>query len=192
MSQLVEVAVTKAPRALSCKSIEYYTPKEYIEAARQVMGSIDTDPASCELANRTVKAAKFYTKEDNGLSYPWLGNVWLNPPYGKEGSRANQARWSQKLIEQYQAGITKQAVLLVTGATETKWFQVLFDYPICFPGKRINFYTPDEDRGGATCASALVYIGTDNDRFYNVFHQFGRVVRAMPIPTTNTLWEEAS
>src|SRR5258708_34791919 len=142
MSQLVEVA-SKAPWSLSCKSIEYYTPKEYIEAARQVMGSIDIDPASNEMANQVVRATKYYTKETNGLTKPWPGNVWLNPPYGKEGNRANQATWSQKLIEQYQAGITKQAVLLVNAATETRWFQVLLGYPVSFPASRINFYTPE-------------------------------------------------
>src|SRR5260370_306416 len=190
MSQLVEVA-SKAPWALSCKSIEYYTPKEYIEAARAVMGSIDVDPASCELANLLVKAEMYYTKDTNGLTQPWPGNVWLNPPYGKEGNRANQARWSQKLIEQYQAGITQQAILLVTGATETRWFQTLFDYPICFPAGRINFYTPAGDAGNATCASALVYVGPRIEEFALVFRQFGRIVRAMNPPTLPTLWDPA-
>lgn len=180
-----------AVACLSSNSIEWYTPSVYIEAARKVMGSIDLDPASCEMANRVVQATRYYTKETDGYSKPWPGNVWLNPPYGKEGNRANQARWSQRLIEQYQACITKQAVLLVSANIETKWFQVLWDYPICFPAGRINFYALGGGESGSTHASALVYLGTRIEEFTLVFRQFGRIVRAVNPPTLPTLWTPA-
>ena len=62
---------------------EYYTPSRFIESARLVMGNIDLDPASCEIANRTVKADRFFTKEDNGLAQEWAGRVWMNHPFHK-------------------------------------------------------------------------------------------------------------
>jgi DNA N-6-adenine-methyltransferase (Dam) len=177
------------PASLSCKSIEYYTPAPYIEAAREVMDSIDVDPASNVIANQIVKAGIYYTKETNGIDKPWPGNVFLNPPYGFDSKRPNQARWSQRLIEQYQAGITKQAVLLVNAATETHWFQALWDYPVCFPCRRVDFYIPDGSISRAVHSSAFIYLGSRIEEFALVFRQFGRIVRAMNPPTLPTLWE---
>jgi DNA N-6-adenine-methyltransferase (Dam) len=64
-------------------SNEHYTPKQYLDAAREVLGSIDIDPASCAEANQVVNAAVFFTADDDGLTKEWNGNVWLNPPYGR-------------------------------------------------------------------------------------------------------------
>ena len=58
-----------------------YTPAKEVEAAREVLGTIDLDPASNPQAQETVKAEKFFTEDDDGLSKEWDGNVWLNPPY---------------------------------------------------------------------------------------------------------------
>lgn len=46
---------------------EWYTPKAYIDAAREVLGTIYLDPASSEIANETIQATKFYTAEDDGV-----------------------------------------------------------------------------------------------------------------------------
>lgn len=79
---------------------EYYTPPEIVEAAKEVMGTIDLDPASSEKANKIVKAAKIYTLEQKfeqfecwdlpaltwmkgGLDEFWHGNVWMNHPFSK-------------------------------------------------------------------------------------------------------------
>ncbi|MDA4133396.1 MAG: phage N-6-adenine-methyltransferase [Thaumarchaeota archaeon] len=66
----------------SSASNEHFTPSDIIEAARLTLGAIDFDPASCETANALVKAANFWTKEDNGFVRPWGRRVFLNPPGG--------------------------------------------------------------------------------------------------------------
>lgn len=65
--------------------VEYYTPAWVTDAAGRVMGGIDLDPASCEVANTMyVGAARYFTVADNGLSLPWVGRVWMNHPFGDE------------------------------------------------------------------------------------------------------------
>ena len=47
----------------SCKSAEHYTPAEYVESARYVLGSIDLDPGSNARANQTVGACALLYRE---------------------------------------------------------------------------------------------------------------------------------
>lgn len=62
---------------------EYYTDSLIIELAREVLGSIDIDPASNSIANKTVQATTFFSRSDDGLSRDWHGKVWLNHPFSK-------------------------------------------------------------------------------------------------------------
>jgi phage N-6-adenine-methyltransferase len=160
-----------SPLTLQSKSMEWYTPAQYIEAARVVLGGIDLDPASCEIANQTVRADRFYSAEDDGLRQQWSGRVWLNPPYcGLAGE------FIAKLAEEYQAGNVTAAVVLVNAhATDTKWFQPLWAGHLCFTDRRINFYGPGTVSGN-THGSTIVYFGKEPDRFVEVFDEFGPVV----------------
>ena len=105
----------------SSESNEWYTPPEWIELAREVMGGIDIDPASCETAQKNVQAKYFYTQEEDGFNKDWHGRLWLNPPYGPR-SKANNiygaGAWMEKAIAQFDAGNVIEGFLLlrVTGS----------------------------------------------------------------------------
>lgn len=154
---------------------EWYTPAEYIEAARAVMGSIDLDPASSDLAQTIVQAKCHLTKTENGLAMArWLAQtVWLNPPY------SNPAVWVAKLVAEHQAGpFITQAIVLVNNATETAWFQSLLErYPICLPAKRLAFWRHDQSGLTARQGQAFFYLGPNVAEFTAVFSQFGPVLR---------------
>lgn len=62
---------------------EWFTPAEYVEAARLVLGEIDLDPATHETAQKWIKATQYFTRADDGLKREWRGRVWLNPPYAR-------------------------------------------------------------------------------------------------------------
>lgn len=161
----------------SSESVEWYTPEEYIRAARAVMGDIDLDPASCEQANRTVKARRYYTKDDDGLKQEWFGRVFVNPPYGwTEDSESSQAVWSARLIAEWEAGNILEGILLVNAATAQKWFAPLWRFPICFTDHRIRFERPGAEKNQPPHGSVFVYFGHDVQKFARVFSQFGAVV----------------
>ncbi|HSW43507.1 MAG TPA: DNA N-6-adenine-methyltransferase [Patescibacteria group bacterium] len=156
--------------------VEWYTPTHYIEAAREVMGGIDLDPASSELANRTVRADRIYTMADDGLSQPWEGRIWLNPPYGK-----GSGLFTTKLVEEYETGHVEAAVLLLNAyGFDAMWFQPLWDHPICFTDHRITFTSPQRESGGPANGNIFIYLGTDEGAFAERFRAFGRIVRALP------------
>lgn len=164
---------------LSHETTEWYTPSVYIEAVREVLGSIDLDPASCNEAQKTVKAAKYYTVKDNGLKQPWSGSVFLNPPYSKTGGKSNQELFSSRLIYEYQLGNVTEAILLVKSALGYRWFEQLWDAcpTVCFARDLIRFVKSDGTIGGkAKLGSAFFYFGDREARFKEVFSRFGRVI----------------
>lgn len=162
------------------KSNEWYTPAQYPDAAREVMGAIDLDPASTVHANRTIRATRFYTIEDDGLAQPWAGRLWVNPPYGKEHGESNAARWSSRLVAEYDAGRVTEAVLLVNAAMGNRWWAPLKRFPICFP-ERIHFESPEGEKDQPTNSNALIYLGPQVLRFADIFGRFGEVLAAREV-----------
>lgn len=150
---------------------EWYTPQEYVDAVRQAMGGIDTDPCSCQAANAVVKAETFYDEADNGLGREWHGRVFVNPPYG-DGTVDS---FASKLRDEIQSGRTTQAVFLVNNCTETKWFQALIAQAaaVCFPRGRISFWSLEQKSKSPLQGQAVMYFGSDAKRFKRAFSGIG-------------------
>lgn len=63
-------------------SDDYYTPAWVFETLAL---KFDLDVASPPNAPEWIPAKRRYTIEDDGLTAPWKGLVWMNPPYSRPG-----------------------------------------------------------------------------------------------------------
>lgn len=153
---------------------ESYTPAKYIVAARQVMGAIDLDPASNDLAQQTVAAKRWFDKEDDGLSHPWKGRVFINPPY----SFPTIEHFIAKLCVHCERGEVTQAILLTNNNTDTAWWHMAMKRAaaICFTAGRINFYKADGSITSPTNGQNFFYFGGNPEKFASVFKDFGLIM----------------
>jgi ParB family transcriptional regulator, chromosome partitioning protein len=151
---------------------DWHSPVEAVEAARTAMGGIDLDPASCEAANRIVRATKFYSIRDNGLIQPWSGKLWLNPPYSRYAPK-----FVQRFIEFFASGNIEQAVLLLaTHHLCTDWIKPLLAlHPLqCLPSRRLRFSGSVKHPAHS---SVILGLGMEEQAFRQAFSGIGHVSR---------------
>lgn len=159
---------------------DWYTPPEYIVLVRKVFNSmIDLDPASCAAANKIVNAKLYYDQAFDGLSRPWYGNVFCNPPYGSaKPGMSNQSLWANKMVAEYYSGRMTQGILLINSAHGYKWYEDLWvNWAVCCVRERMRFINASGVQSGqAKKAQTFVYFGPWVDKFADVFDSIGRVL----------------
>ena len=154
---------------------ERYTPAKYVAAVRDVLGTIDLDPASCDIAQRTVRARRYYTKEHDGLKQPWHGAVFLNPPY----YRALITAFIAKLLADFKAGRVTEAILLTNSDTSTRWWHEAFGScsAACFTKSRIWFEHKSEGEPPKPLfGSTFFHFGDRPHQFAKVFSRHGCII----------------
>jgi ParB family chromosome partitioning protein len=152
---------------------ENYTPEDILDKVKIVLGGIDLDPASCDFAQRLVKANRYYTKETNGLDKKWGGRVFLNPPYGMPEIRY----FTEKLVQSLPD--IEAAILLTNDQTDTKWWQkcAINAKCICMPSGRLHFYTPERKGTSPTNGQTLFYFGDNDKDFCDIFSETGLIMK---------------
>ena len=168
----------KNPHGDSDAPVEWYTPPEYVDMARLVLGEIDLDPASNDVAQAWIKAGTYYTAEQDGMIQPWFGRIWCNPPYGKTQPKGREAKdWLSKAITSYQSGDVDAAILLLnrTGAV---WYRNLRKQvtAFCEVDERIAFLdATGKQQGSPRYHNDFLYLGQKADRFKEIFSEIGEV-----------------
>jgi hypothetical protein len=145
---------------------EWYSGPAVVEAARQVLGGIDLDPASSKKANEIVQATSFYTIRHDGLRQPWSGRLWLNPPYG-----THAPKWVRRFAEAFPHDVPAAILLLAVHHMTTKWFAPLAALqPIaCMPDHRLPFSGSVEH---PMHGSVILGFGVEEGRFREAFRPF--------------------
>jgi len=153
---------------------ESYTPTEYLESARKVMGTIDLDPASNEMAQANVNAGIYYTIEDDGLTKEWEGKVFMNPPYTARVINL----FIDKLVGHFEANEVTEAIVLTNNNTDTIWFHQAAKTAaaVCFTAGRVNFLKRDGTKSSPTNGQAFLYFGPNVKAFKAKFSKHGLVM----------------
>lgn len=150
------------------KTVECLTPKHILDAVIEVMGGISLDPCAETHDNPNVPAYRHYTKEDDGLTKPWYGQIYMNPPYGYA-----IRKWVDKLSREYHhLEHVQEAIALLPARTDTKWFKVIQWRPVCFVRGRLKFSGAENS---APFPSAIFYFGQNEEKFKDVFWKFGSI-----------------
>lgn len=138
-------------QSASMISDTWLTPPEIIKA----LGQFDLDPCTPETMPWNT-AVRRYTKSDDGLSQPWHGRVWLNPPYSRDA-----VKWLDRMA------VHRNGIALVFARTETEWFfKTVWRQcdALLFLEGRLYFHREDGTRAAANSGapSVLAAYGFDN------------------------------
>ena len=105
--------------AISSTHDGWTTPPDVMECLYAVVGNpVDLDPCSPVRTGpkAPVRARLRYTMADDGLDLPWIGTVYVNPPYGR-----TLPLWIAKARHEAESG-RAMVLALVPARTDTRWW----------------------------------------------------------------------
>lgn len=131
--------------------IEWYTPPGIFEALGV---SFDVDVCAPKEGLSWIPAARSFSIEDEGLTQPWVGRVWMNPPYGRQ-----TGDWMHRLADH------GNGIALVFARVDTGWWHdtVSAATLVCFIRGRLSFVDRYQQPApsNANAPSALVAYGRE-------------------------------
>tara|TARA_Y100000401_G_scaffold117409_1_gene126087 strand:+ start:2293 stop:2808 length:516 start_codon:yes stop_codon:yes gene_type:complete len=129
------------------------TPRAFLDWLKEEKGFKPDLDAAASATN--TKASMYFSKADDSLTKDWFGNVWLNPPYGRQ-----IPKWVEKCNKEIQRKEVHSIYLLLPARTCTKWFHELImpnAYLVYLIEGRFNHIHPSQVKNSnAPFASMLV------------------------------------
>jgi hypothetical protein len=159
-------------------SDNYYTPDFLIKKEREVMGSIELDPCSSELANKTVQADRIYTLENSMFRNPLnCKTMHFNPPY------SSPVPFVERVVYEFQQGNISQLIGIFNTDNSTRWFAEIrkIATAYCFLSDRVQFIDATNDKLVQMSSNPkpqfMFYAGNNTDKFVQEFKGLGLTVR---------------
>lgn len=131
----------EGPLLLPSATVEWGTPPELVRfyADRWADGAFDLDVAASDALH---VCPTYYTAEDDGLSLPWRGRVWVNPPYG-----VVEELWVAKSVREVLAGRADLVVALLPAKVGKRWWARFVQartsedgvLRLCYPTRAVDF-----------------------------------------------------
>jgi hypothetical protein len=172
--------IGRVPTSQPRDSDSWFTPPEYLDSVRAVLGEIELDPFTSVAANKIVRATRIFTLEHSAFDQEWQRTkpvrVFMNPPY----SSGLCARAVNRFIDQLTLGHIEEGIVLVNNATDTRWFNALVGRctALCFTHHRISFWNADMKHvSGNTRGQAFFYFGKRSKEFAGIFRKHGFVLK---------------
>ena len=143
----------------------WLTPNAVADAAVEMLGVIDLDPAS---DGQHIPAERHLTLAEDGLaaSNAWHGRVFLNPPV----SSPTIDCFMDRLVEEQRAGKVTEGIALVPALTDAPWMRKLRSCVRCFIA-RPELGQFDHAPGPLVA----LYVGERHERFCQCFSILGDV-----------------
>ena len=192
-----------SPKAGSRKEdLELITNADLCAAAHGLLGGIQLDPASSDIANEHVEAEEYFTPAECGLNdRQWYGRVYLFPPSGayfwdKKLERwrmtrassptlvSSHAVWFRKLLRSWMAGHVEQGLCMCNCPDMIRYEQRIFDFPMCIL-RTAPTLVKNSSQGLSshkTCTTLLVYLPPQQNteeavsRFEDIYAEKGRIL----------------
>lgn len=136
-------------------SSEWFTPPHVFTALGV---EFDIDVCAPLGGVEWIPARRFFSAADDGLSQPWEGRVWMNPPYGRA-----LPTWTDRMAQH------AEGVALVFARTDTAWFHRAVETAsaLCFIRGRLSFIGPAKVGHNAAASSVLIGYGSCADAVHD-------------------------